>query len=69
MKVSLGSRITKFMVFGLLVFWILKNSSISNTEEILKLSTFIIIVFSIVELLREIYIKNNIVNKDRCIKA
>ena len=47
---SLASRMVKFIIFGLLVFWILSNSSLTNTDEILRLSAFIVIAFTISEI-------------------
>lgn len=54
---KLFSRILKYLVFSLFVYYILTKSSISNPNEVLKLTAFIILVFVFMEMTRDKYVK------------
>lgn len=55
---KLFSRILKYLVFSLFVYYILAKSSISSSNEALKLTAFIILVFVFMEMSRDKYIKS-----------
>ena len=47
----ISSRMVKIIIFGMTVFLILNNTNLSDSSEILKLSSFIVAVFVVAEII------------------